>query len=148
MDSSNSKDSVDNKPLQLICPSCNENNELEYGHHIKCNSCDNAFAGFIYKKFKKPILGVKLALCVGLYGGYKIDQQVFEPSRYSTAAIYEIVNSCSNPPRTMSSYEKRELAQNCICALDKTMLSIAEPELSKNKNKFIMLFKQNLKSCN
>ena len=85
------------RPLNIVCPDCEEENTLEYGNHIKCHKCENSFAGHTYQRFKKPFFTAKFALFIGAVGAYKLDKELLEPSRYSTGAIVEIVSFCSDP---------------------------------------------------
>ncbi|OUL56889.1 hypothetical protein [Pseudoalteromonas ulvae] len=140
------EDSVDHL-LNLVCPACSTENNLEYGHHINCNGCEKSFAGHTYKKYKKPFLTAKVALLIGAVGAYKLDKELLEPSRYSTGAIVEIVSFCSNPQAIISKNNLRVNARMCICALDETMKIVPEAELSSNKEKFINTFVNKLSEC-
>ncbi len=135
------------RPLNIVCPDCEEENTLEYGNHIKCHKCENSFAGHTYQKFKKPFFTAKFALFIGAVGAYKLDKELLEPSRYSTGAIVEIVSFCSNPGSSLSRYERKYLAKNCICALDQTMKEVPEAELSSKASEFQKVFWKNYQQC-
>ncbi|WP_065979254.1 MULTISPECIES: hypothetical protein [Pseudoalteromonas] len=135
------------RPLNIVCPDCEEENTLEYGNHIKCHKCEKSFAGHTYQKFKKPFLTAKFALFIGAVGAYKLDREFLEPKRYSTGAIVEIVSFCSNPRARLSNNDQIVTAKMCICALDRTMKEVPEAELASNKKLFITEFANNLNQC-
>ncbi|WP_417698754.1 hypothetical protein [Pseudoalteromonas lipolytica] len=135
------------RPLNIVCPDCEEENTLEYGNHIKCHKCEKSFAGYTYLKFKKPFLTAKFALFIGAVGAYKLDREFLEPKRYSTGAIVEIVSYCSNPDSRLNRYERNNLAKDCICALDNTMKLVPEAELRSKASEFKKVFWENLQQC-
>ncbi len=135
------------RPLNIVCPDCEEENTLEYGNHIKCHKCEKSFAGHTYQKFKKPFFTAKFALFIGAVGAYKLDKELLEPSRYSTGAIVEIVSFCSNPRARFSNSNQRVTSRMCICALDQTMKEVPEAELTSKRKLFLSTFEANLNQC-
>lgn len=134
--------------MNIKCPSCSTNNAIEFAENICCHKCKNSFVGFSFRKYKTSVLGTTAVLLVGAWGGQKLDVHYLEPKRYSTAAIYEIVSYCANPANVMFTQgRQRELAAECICALNKTMAQIGEAELSKRSSEFIKLFNSHRNSC-
>lgn len=93
-------------------------------------------------------MGIVSALVIGGYAGKAADEHFLEPKRYSTAAIYEIVNHCANPNSDfLTRTSQQELAKACICALNKTMSQVKETELKTRAAEFKNLFKQHLSLC-
>lgn len=85
---------------------------------------------------------------LGAYAGQKVDGHFFEPNRYSTAAIYEIVSYCANPTEVLFTQARQQkLAETCICALNKTMSQISEVELKTRSSDFKKLFNQHVTAC-
>lgn len=134
--------------MNIECPHCDTGNTIEFAENIHCHKCQKSFAGFSFKKYKTSILGTGAVLLLGAYGGHKLDGHFLEPKRYSTAAIYEIVDFCVNPdsPR-LADMTKPRLAKACVCALDKAMEKIPEAEMATRAKEFKVLFWQNLKRC-
>lgn len=134
--------------MNIECPHCATHNAIEYAENIRCHKCEKSFTGFAYRKYKPTMLGIVSALVIGGYAGKAADEYFLEPKRYSTAAIYEIVNYCANPQSvflTRSSQQK--LAKDCICALNKTMEQVKETELKTRAVEFKNLFQQHLAFC-
>ena len=135
--------------MQIECPSCSTDNQIEFGKNIICNNCKESFAGYSYKRFKKPLISATAALFIGAFGTYKADQIFFEDQRYPLNVEYELVDSCVNASRTlMSSYRQADKAQVCICALEKTMKAISYKELKKSEPEFLTHFRRSISSCN
>lgn len=134
--------------MHIECPHCRESNELAFGENIHCHKCEKNFKGFSFRQYKKPLMGTGVALFLGISGALKVDAHFFEPKRYSTGAIYQIISSCANPNSTLLTSDRRDsLAAACICALDKTMQKIDAQDLSTKAKEFKELFSVNIGSC-
>jgi hypothetical protein len=134
--------------MHIECPHCKESNEVAVGEYIHCHKCEKNFKGFSFRQYKKPLMGTGVALFLGISGALKVDAHFFEPKRYSTGAIYQIISSCANPDSYLLTSAKRErLAAACICALDKTMQKIDAQDLSAKAKEFKELFSANIGSC-
>lgn len=135
--------------MQIECPSCSTDNEIEFSEIIVCSECKESFIGHSYKKFKKPLVSATTALIIGAYGTYKADQIFFENQRYPLRVEYELLDSCVNSSsRLMNAYRQNEKIQTCICALNKTMEEIDYKELKKSESKFLARFRNSIPSCN
>ncbi len=134
--------------MNIKCPNCSTNNTIEFAENICCHTCKKSFAGFSFRKYKMPIAGVTSVLLIATLGGLQLESYVLEPRRYSTAAIYEIVSYCANPTNVMITQSMhRQLAEECICALNKTMVEISESELTMRAGEFTRLFNNHRSSC-
>lgn len=134
--------------MQIECPSCSTDNQIEFGENIICNQCKESFAGYSYKKFKKPLISATAALFIGAFGTYKADQIFFEDQRYPLNVEYELIDSCVNASRTLASvYRQANKTQVCICALGKTMKAISYKELKKSEPEFLTHFRKSISSC-
>lgn len=135
--------------MQIECPSCSTDNQIEFGENIICNQCKESFAGYSYKKFKKPLISATAALFIGAFGTYKADQIFFKDQRYPLNVEYELVDSCVNASRTLANtYRQAKKTQVCICALEKTMKVISYKELKKSESEFLTHFRRSISSCN
>lgn len=134
--------------MNIECPHCNTENTIENADNIHCQKCEKSFKGFAFRKYKTSIIGTGVALMLGAYAGQKVDGHFFEPKRYSTAAIYEIVSYCANPTEVLFTQARQQkLAETCICALNKTMSQISEVELKTRSSEFKKLFNQHVAVC-
>ena len=135
--------------MQIECPSCSTDNQIEFGKNIICNNCKESFAGHSYKRFKKPFISATAALFIGAFGTYKADQIFFEDQRYPLNVEYELVDSCVNASRTLkSSYSQADKVQLCICGLEKTMKVISYKEKKKSEPEFMTHFRRSISSGN
>ncbi|MFM2483768.1 hypothetical protein [Celerinatantimonas yamalensis] len=134
--------------MNIECPSCSEENKIEYGENIICNKCGTTFAGHTYKKFKKPLLSASSALLIGVFGTYKIDQLYLNEQRYPVKIEYEIIDSCVNSDqRAITNHQYLEKKERCSCALELTMDSISYKEATSDDSKFLQKFRSNLNHC-
>lgn len=134
--------------MHIKCPSCDEDNEIEFGENIVCGSCKKTFSGYYYHKIKKPILSATTAMLIGAFGAYKVDQVFFEKYRYPLDVEYELLNVCINSfskPVRSSVYAKR--TKQCICGLEKTLESVSYKELKENELLFQARFQSDFISC-
>lgn len=134
--------------MDIECPHCATSNAIEFAENICCHKCKKSYAGFSFRKYKSTLMGSVSVLLIGAFAGHKADQHFLEPKRYSTAAIYEIVNYCANPQGDFITSEQQQLlAHTCICALNKTMAQVAETELKVRAAEFRKLFNQHTQKC-
>jgi len=134
--------------MQIECPSCSKENNIEFGENILCSECKKSFAGHYYKKFKKPLISASTALFIGIFGTYKADRILFEDQRYPLNVEYELIDSCVNSSRMpMNAYRHANKTKVCICALEKTMEDISYKELKKSESKFLTRFRERISSC-
>ncbi|WP_028469416.1 hypothetical protein [Neptunomonas japonica] len=135
--------------MHIECPSCETDNKIELGDNIVCSECRESFAGYSYRKFKKPLITATTAFVIGAFGVYKADQIFFEDQRYPIHVEYELIDSCVNSSRTlMNSYRKIDKTQVCVCALGKTMEEVSYKELQKSESEFLTRFRNSIASCN
>lgn len=133
--------------MQIECPHCSTENTIEFGENIKCYECEQSFAGYLYKKFKKPIVGATTALLIGGFGSYKVGT-FFEKNRYPINIEYELIDTCINGyNQLLSRQSKIQKANTCICTLDKTMRNISYKDIEKSEPKFSARFHKNMMHC-
>lgn len=134
--------------MDIKCPHCDTQNIIEFAENICCNKCRQSFAGSSFRECKPKAIGTLTAIILGGFGTQWVDKHFFEANRYSVGAIYEIVNHCANPEDAyMTEWQRRQLAQKCICALDNSLGAFPESELKKRSSEFLEIFKNNLKTC-
>ncbi len=134
--------------MHIECPSCSTNNKIEFGENIICHKCKKSFAGHVYKQVKKPVTAAALALAVGVFGTYKVDQVFFQDHRYPTSVEYEIINACINSSRIIkNSAQYAYKTDLCICALEKTMERVGYKEIGQRESEFKTLFQKNVYNC-
>jgi 20S proteasome alpha/beta subunit len=132
--------------MQIECPSCHQNNEIEYAKNIKCGSCQKTLAGHFYKRASKPFLSTAIVVGITAFGGYSLLSED-NSDRYPIAVEYELINSCSNLSYGALSRKSAATKQNmCICALKETMSEISYHKID-NSN-FSNSFSNNLQNCN
>ncbi|WP_298775137.1 hypothetical protein [uncultured Shewanella sp.] len=134
--------------MQVECPSCQTDNQIEYSENIVCFSCKESFKDHAFKKFKKPLISTTTALIIGIYGTYKIDNTFFEEQRLPIQVEYELIDSCVNSSggslRSSQYVVKKEV---CMCALEQTVLKINYEEMKKNESLFMARFNSNISIC-
>jgi hypothetical protein len=134
--------------MNIECPSCKEDNKIEFAKNIICHKCKKSFAGQSYKKFKKPFISATTALIIGAYGTYKADKMLFEDQRYPLKVEYELVDSCINSSRTSLNYSQQvDKTKVCVCALEKTVEKISYKEMIESESEFLTRFRLNIASC-
>ena len=134
--------------MNIECPSCSEENKIEYGEYIRCNKCGSSFTGHTYKKFKKPLITASSALLIGVFGTYKIDQLYFNEQRYPVSVEYEIIDNCVNSDkRAFTSNQYLDKKKRCSCALKLTMDSMSYEEATGNNSQFLHSFISKLDQC-
>ncbi len=127
--------------MNVECPSCKLENEIEHLDNIMCSSCKEPFHGHSYKKTKSTFIATCSALAIGAYGSYKADQLYFDKERYPVNIEYELIDSCVNSSSRIlrrTQYIEKKLV--CSCALEKTMLEINYIELEKKRVKIFDSF--------
>lgn len=134
--------------MNIECPSCSKENKIEYSENILCSECNSAFAGYTYKKYKKPLLSASSALFIGIVGTYKIDQLYFDEARYPIRVEYEIVDNCVNSDkRSLASAQYIKKKNLCLCALELTMDSLPYKEATGDEAKFLSSFRTAINQC-
>lgn len=134
--------------MQVECPSCQTDNQIEYAENIVCSACKESFNGHAFKKFKKPLISASTALIIGIYGTYKVDDIFFEEKRLPIQLEYELIDSCvnsSNKALRSSRYISKKEA--CMCALEQTLLKLDYREMKKNEALFMTRFNSNIRIC-
>jgi hypothetical protein len=133
--------------MQIECPSCHQNNEIEYAENIKCGGCQKTLAGHFYKRFNKPFLSTSVAVCIAAFGGYKVEKAISD-DRYPMAEEYEMINACSSGQISFLSFKSaKEKTSLCVCALEKTVDSFSYSDIKGNEKQFISRFRENIASC-
>jgi len=134
--------------LEIICPSCEEENTIKLSSEIKCKKCEKDLSKWKYTKISKKIIGAGTAFIFGIAPAYQIGKHMHSEDRYPVATEYSIVNSCvseySEPLRRVQIRQKKAI---CICALSHTMKSIDYDDYKKNQEKFLDLFEQKAAQC-
>ena len=134
--------------MNIECPHCDTGNTIEFAENISCHKCQKSFAGFSFRKITGSIFSTGLVLVGTAIIGQKIDREFFEADRYPSAAIYEIISYCSNPPGVnLTKNMQQSLIRSCACALDKTMPDVSGKDLKRKTPEFVELFSKHLKSC-
>lgn len=134
--------------MHVLCPSCSSENNIDIGQEIVCGKCKASLSGFVYRKYKEPLLTAISALVIGAYGSYKIEHAYFDDARYPIRIEYTIIDSCVNSDRAnLSTDQFRRKKQICLCAFDKTAKEISYAEFENNVNVFSDNFKKNANSC-
>lgn len=134
--------------VHIECPSCSENNEIDFGNNVLCCKCGGSFAGHAYKKIKNNVMSTVGVLFIGAYGAYKVDQVIFEGNRYPVSVEYEILDGCVNSSGLPMPYgQKVYKTQVCICAIDKTMAVVSYKEMQKNEPEFLARFRNYVTIC-
>lgn len=134
--------------MHIECPSCSKENKIDFAENIICAECKTSFAGYTYKKFKKPLLSATAALIIGAVGAHRVDRMFLVHDRYPVQVEYELVDSCVNGSRSLlnsQSYSfKREV---CSCALQETMEDISLEEMKKSESVFLTRFRAGVTTC-
>lgn len=134
--------------MNIECPHCDTGNTLDFAENINCHKCQKSFKGFSFRKITGSVFSTGLILVGTAIIGQKIDREFFEPKRYPTAAIFEIVSHCSAPRNSsIRKTDQEKYALACVCALDKTMAKISEEDFKARPNEFIKTFNMNLRIC-
>ena len=134
--------------MHVLCPSCSAENNIDVGREIVCGKCKASLSGFVYRKYKEPLLTAISALVIGAYGSYEIEHACFDDARYPIRIEYAIIDSCVTSDRAYLSTEQfRSKKQICLCALEKTAKEISYADFENNANAFSNTFKKNANSC-
>lgn len=134
--------------MNIECPNCKTSNSLKDLGHIHCEKCKQCFTGFSFRKHKTSLSAAAIAMVAGGYIGVTADSRLFENQRYPTAAIYEIVSHCASPRNVvMTKREQEQLASECICALDISMVEVREDEFKAKPSEFMRSFEKNRLLC-
>lgn len=114
--------------MKIVCPNCNESNEIEFAEHIKCKCCNKSFKDRTYsiKTITKPMIASASAVLVaGSIIGYTVEN-LLDEVRYPLHFEYSIITQCANPNN--NGYMQQSVLQRniniCICALDKTIKDV------------------------
>ncbi|OOF13498.1 hypothetical protein BZG84_15670 [Salinivibrio sp. PR932] len=131
--------------MNIECPHCNTDNEIELTENIQCNKCEKSFTDL--KLSKRQLMSAGTALLLGAFGGYKADA-AFEEDRYPLAVEYAIVDTCANSSKNMISVSRYETKRDvCLCALQKTEQSVPYSDYKSDKTLFLNHFKSNARNC-
>jgi trehalose-6-phosphate synthase len=134
--------------VHVLCPSCSTENNINVGHEIVCGKCKASLSGFVYRKYKEPLLTAISALVIGAYGSYEIEHAYFDDARYPIRIEYAIIDSCVTADRTnLSTDQLRSKKQICLCAFEKTSKKISYAEFEGNVKAFSDTFRKNANSC-
>jgi hypothetical protein len=134
--------------MQIECPHCSADNEIEFGENILCHHCKNTFAGHYYKKFKQPYLSAASAFLIGSFVAYSADHISSDNQRYPLNIEFELLDSCVNGSgKAMNKDLKNEKIQFCICMLETTMEKISYQQLMKSESDILTHFKESVPSC-
>ncbi len=134
--------------MQVQCPSCSANNNIDVGREIVCGKCKASLSGYAYRKYKEPIITAISALVIGAYGSYKIEHAYFDDARYPIRMEYAIIDSCiSSDIVSLSTDQFRSKKQICLCAFEKTTKEIPYSELVKESNSFTNTLRMNVETC-
>lgn len=129
--------------MQVQCPSCSAENNINVGNEIVCGKCKASLSGFAYRKYKKPLMTAISALVIGAYGSYKLEHAYFHGARYPVRTEYAIIDSCVTSDRAdLSTIEFKQKKQICLCAFEKTIDEISYAEFKSNVNEFLGTFKK------
>ena len=79
--------------MKIECPACAHKQTIA---PVVCSGCNENFAGYLFRKYRKPLMSATTALIVGGYGGYKVTDKLREEVRYPLRAEYAIVEVCVN----------------------------------------------------
>lgn len=130
--------------LEVACPKCYEENQINLATTIKCKHCDEPLIG---EKYSKPIISVMSAIILGIGGGIILDE-TFETDRYPIKTEYNIIDSClsyyEEPLKREDYKHKKDI---CICALKKTENEIDYSDVKKNNKEFLHTFENEAKEC-
>ena len=134
--------------LEIICPSCEEENTIKLSSEVKCKKCEEDLSKWKYTKISKKIIGAGTAFVFGIAPAYQIGKHMHSEDRYPVVTEYSIVNSCvsqySKPLRKVYINHKKAI---CICALSKTMKTIDYDDFKKDQEKFLNIFEQKAAQC-
>ena len=78
--------------MKIECPACAHKQTIA---PVVCSGCNENFAGYLFRKYRKPLMSATTALIVGGYGGYKVTDKLREEVRYPLRAEYAIVEVSS-----------------------------------------------------
>ena len=134
--------------MHVLCPSCSTENNIDIGREISCGKCHASLSGFVYKKYKKPLISAISALIIGAYGSYKMEDMYFDYARYPLAVEYAIIDACATSDRsilTLSEFANKKYI--CLCAFEKSMSEIPYAEYKKSTNEFFSTFKSKVYEC-
>lgn len=131
--------------LEVQCPHCKEQNNINLSKEIKCKSCEKSLTTKKYTK--KALISSTTALLIGIGGGIYLDEK-FETDRYPLKAEYNIVQSCvSQDSRTLSRKDYLEKIDICICAQEKTIKDISYGDFKDSRVLFLNKFESNVLKC-
>lgn len=134
--------------MHILCPSCSTENNIDIGQEVVCGKCKSSLSGFVYRKYKKPLVSAMTALLIGAYGSYKIEQVYLEITRYPVRIEYAIIDSCITSDRSlMLTSELKEKKHLCLCAYEKTMDEVSYNEYQNDGNGFFTVFRKNVEVC-
>ena len=134
--------------MQVLCPSCSTENNIDIGREISCGKCHTSLSGFVYRKYKKPLISAMSALIIGAYGAYKIEDVYFEYTRYPLKLEYAIIDSCVTSDRekiSLTAFANKK--HICLCALEKSMSEVPYAEFKENTNEFFSTFRSKVYEC-
>lgn len=132
--------------LNLRCPHCFEDTNLEVTEIATCKHCEKSL---IETKFIKPVVSAGVAFIVALtagLGGGKVLDDYFEKSRYPIEVEYSVIErslTSDDAPIARSLYG---LKKNVIIrALEETQKEIDYEEYKENRVAFFSEFKRQIK---
>ncbi len=131
--------------MDLVCPKCFQDTDLEVQSGVVCKHCNEDISGF---KFRKPIISSTTAFIFGVGGFFAFDNYVLSEDRYPVAIEYEIIELCTSSykkPMKIKNFKEKKSA--CICALEETMKIISYSDINKDESEFMKEFEKNASEC-
>lgn len=133
----------------MICPHCQEHNQVLKANSVCCYQCHQPFPDDTYlhqnilqtipesKKSDSVVASLILAVGVGAVAGYGIENY-FDKNRYPFELEYALVTNCASPEYSLEKMEK------CACAL-REVQEVVKYDEAKQKD-FALNFDVNLRN--
>ena len=129
--------------LDIECPHCFEENQINLSKEIKCKKCEKPLIG---EKYRKPIFSAMTTIFIGSGLGLTADAYL-NINRASVKTEYKMMKTCIDEFSKIFGMTD-DVRDKCFCAVE-SMLGIVDAQKAKfyGKNRLREILKDRYNEC-